>query len=112
MNWDLISELLLKLLIAILPPLAAMATAYLLEAYKAKRAELNQTQQWLLDNAVAVAVRAAEQLYASGDGQQKKEYAISVAEKWLEKYNIKMDLDVLAAAIESSVYSQFPKIEG
>lgn len=107
MNWDLISELLLKLSIAILPPLAAAATAYLIKAYQAKRAELTEKQQWMLDNVVQLAVKAAEQLYKSGEGAQKKEYAIGVAEAWLAQHKIKMDLHVLDAAIEAAVFDHF-----
>lgn len=110
MNWDLISELLLKLLTAILPPLAAAATAYFVKAYQVKRAELDQQQQWLLDNAVMIAVKAAEQIYESGDGKAKKEYAISVAESWLAKRHLTMDLNALEAAIEAAVFDNFPKL--
>lgn len=110
MNWDLISELLLKLLIAILPPLAAAAAAYFVKAYQAKRAELDERQQWMLDTVVQVAVKAAEQLYSSGDGAQKKDYALGVAEAWLAQHKIKLDLHVLDAAIEAAVFDQFPKL--
>ena len=109
MDMDLISELLLKLAIAILPPLFAAGTAYLMKAYQAKRAEMNERQRWILDGIVTVAVSAAEQIYASGDGAAKKEYAVGVAEKWLAQYKITVDLDVLVAVIESAVNNQFPK---
>lgn len=110
MDWKLISDLLFELLKAFLVPLAGLAAAYLFKAFQKKAAELDQQQQWILDNVIEIAVKAAEQLYKSGDGAEKKAYALSVAEQWLEKYNITIDLHVLEAAIEAAVFDQFPKL--
>jgi len=60
---------------------------------------------------ISIAVRAAEQAGASnqlaGGGQAKKAYAIKVAQDYLNRLNIRVDVNTLVALIESEVQKQF-----
>ncbi len=109
MDLDYISELVQALLLATLPVLAAQLSAFLFQAYKAKRAELDERQRWMLDQVVGIAVLAAEQIYENGDGAEKKAYALNVAEEWIAKRGLTLDLELLNAQIEAAVYSQVEK---
>ena len=39
--------------------------------------------------------------------KDKKVYAFDIAERWLELHGIKIDLDLIDAAIEAAVYEKF-----
>jgi hypothetical protein len=106
-DMEYISKLLQNLLLAILPILAAQGVAILIAVYKSKRAEMTERQQWILDNAVRVAVVAAEQLYKAGNGDEKKAYALQVAENWIAEKGLTVDLHLLEAQIEAAVFEQF-----
>ncbi|MBQ9912888.1 MAG: holin [Clostridia bacterium] len=67
--------------------------SYLTEKLSAQQRE--NLRQW-----VKVAVAAAEQLYGSKTGQQKKEYVVS----FLLSKGIVVDIDEVTALIESEVY--------
>ena len=68
-------------------------TQYLREKLTAE--QMTALKQW-----VKIAVTAAEQLYGSKTGQQKKEYVVS----FLLSKGIVFDVDVVTALIESEVY--------
>lgn len=106
-DYKLISELLQSLLLAFLVPLAGFAAQSIISWGKAKRAEMDKSHQELLNGAVRVAVFAAEQVYGATKGEEKKAYALKVAEQWLAKNNVTLDLDTLDVAIEAAVFEQF-----
>ena len=58
----------------------------------------------LLQYAVAVATRAAEQEFGGKHGEEKKQYAIEFVQKYLAENGVKVDVSVIASAIESAVY--------
>ena len=58
----------------------------------------------VLSYAVELAVEAAEQIFGPGKGEEKKQYAIQAAEKYLAEFGLVIDLDVIADAIEHEVY--------
>jgi uncharacterized membrane protein len=68
-------------------------TQYLREKLTAE--QMTALKQW-----VKIAVTAAEQLYGSKTGQQKKEYVVS----FLLSKGIVFDVDEVTALIESEVY--------
>lgn len=68
-------------------------TQYLREKLTAE--QMTALKQW-----VKIAVTAAEQLYGSKTGQQKKEYVVS----FLLSKGIVFDVDEATALIESEVY--------
>ena len=104
---NLISKILQALLEAVLPILVAALSAWLIaktaelfRKLKAKNPEVYES----LYRIARVAVRSAEQLIGSKHGQEKKEYAKKMIEKYLESRGIYLDLDLIEAAIESAVY--------
>jgi hypothetical protein len=109
MDLEYVSELVQALLLAIVPVLAAQVAAYLFQAYKVKRAELTERQRWMLDQAIPVAIFAAEQLFKAGDGAQKKQYALDYLQSWVAKSGLKIDAHELSARIEAEVYNQFKR---
>lgn len=108
-DYDFISKLLQDLLLAILVPLAGFGVNLLISWGKQKKAELSVTQQALVDSAVKIAVFAAEQVYQGVSGAEKKAYALQIAEDYLKKHNVTIDLDALDAAIEAAVFSELNK---
>lgn len=64
------------------------------------REKLTAEQMTVLKQWVKIAVTAAEQLYGSKTGQQKKEYVVS----FLLSKGIVFDVDEVTALIESEVY--------
>ncbi len=76
---------------------SAVVTIYIVPCLKEK---LSLERYERLKKWVSVAVEAAEQLYGSKTGQQKKEYAVS----FLLSKGIVFDVDEVTAMIESEVY--------
>ena len=86
---------------ALIALLSAVITLVILPKVKAYLAEkLSAEQRENLKQWVKVAVAAAEQLYGSKTGQQKKEYVVSL----LLSKGIVFDVDEVYALIESEVY--------
>lgn len=77
--------------------ISAVISCFLIPTLKKK---LTKEKQEQLSYWVKIAVRAAEQLYGSKTGQQKKEYAIG----FLLSKGIVFDVDEVTALIESEVY--------
>lgn len=111
MQWDVVlSSVLQAVLIVLLPPLVAAAVKWLLaraamamESVRISRPELAE----LIEKAADFAVKAAEQAGIAELIEDKKKYALEVAEKWLESYKVTVDLELLSAAIEKSVLELF-----
>ena len=77
---------------------AAVVTCVLIPYIKSKT---NAQQQETIHEWVAIAVSAAEQIYTGpGRGEEKKSYVL----RWLAERGIKIDGDVVDAAIEAAVY--------
>lgn len=110
-DMEFISTLLQNLLLALLVPLFGLAARLLIDWANAKRAELTAAQNKNLNLVIRMAIMAAQQLYNAGDGASKKRYALDVAESWLTKQGLNIDLDVLSAAIEATVYDEFHRFD-
>ena len=89
---------------AIISLLAVLITGFLVPYLKAK---LSKEKFEKLKDLVSVAVNAAEQIYGSKTGDQKKEYVIA----FLKSKGIKFDVDEVTALIESEVYKLTSSIE-
>ena len=105
-------SILQAVLIAALPPLVAAIVRYLW----ARAAEVWQDLEnskpelaWVLREAARFGVQAAEQMGISGQIEDKKQFAIQYAEKWLQTQGVEIDLDLVDAAIEAAVIELFPK---
>lgn len=86
-----------ELIQAIIALLSAVITGFLIPYLKKKISEqkLEELRKW-----VAIGVKAAEQLYGSKTGLQKKEYVVS----FLLSKGIVFDVEEVTALIESEVY--------
>lgn len=93
MNYDIteILEILITLVFAVI-------TTFVIPVIKGK---LSETKRENLKFWVDIAVKAAEQLYSSKTGKEKKEYVVS----FLLSKGIVFDVDEVTALIESSVYN-------
>ena len=86
-----------ELLQAVITLISVIITTFLIPYIKKKLSNerLEELKKW-----VSVAVKAAEQLYGSKTGQQKKEYVVS----FLLSKGIKFDAGKVEAMIEAEVY--------
>ena len=101
-------------LLILLPALATMIAGWVLA--KAKIAWLNFKEAqsgWAstLESIATLAVKAAEQLNVAELIEDKKSYAVQVAQLWLNDKGLKIDLAVIEAAIEAAVFDEFNKVE-
>lgn len=77
--------------------LSALVTTFLIPYIKKKMSaeKFSELQRW-----VGIAVEAAEQIYGSKTGNQKKEYVVN----FLLSKGIVVDVDSVSALIEAEVY--------
>lgn len=94
---DVLSNVIQIVLEYLLPVVISWLVVYL--GIKLKPILENETVKIV----VKTLVGAAEQIWESGNGEKRLNYVIDEAEKWLAKYNIKLDIDELKAIIESEV---------
>ena len=86
---------------ALVALVSALITVFILpKLTRCLKERLSAEQMSALKEWTRVAVAAAEQLYGSKTGQQKKEYVIS----FLLSKGIVVDIDEVTALIESEVY--------
>ena len=107
MEWmPILSKVIEAILIAILPPLAVLivsaAVAYAKKLWADLKARYPSATD-LIEEAAVFAVQAAEQAGAAELIKDKKQYAIQIAEAWLEANHITTDLHLIDAAIEKAV---------
>ena len=112
MEWmPILSKVIEAILIAILPPLAVVLVSVVLAHAKKLWADLKQRYPSvtdLVEQAAVFAVQAAEQAGAAELIADKKQYAIQIAEAWLEAHHLTVDLNLIDAAIEKAVLELFP----
>ena len=108
---DFLQEWLYNIALAVLPMVGAFVIAYLKALIEKKIAEIEELKPELADairQAVSLAVKAAEQAGAAGLIENKKEYALTIAQKWLDNEGWdEFDIDILEAAIEAEVKAVF-----
>ena len=105
-------KLIQNLLLAFLPILASLAAGALFAWLRKTWAEFKAAKPdvaWILEQAAAMAVQAAEQAGAAGFIKDKKEYALGIAQLYLDSKGLKIDLALLDAAIEAAVFAEFNK---
>ena len=111
MEWmPILSKVIEAILIAILPPLAVVivsaAVAYAKRLWNDLKLRYPSVTD-LVEQAAVFAVQAAEQAGAAELIEDKKAYAIQIAEAWLEANHITTDIDLIDAAIEKAVLELF-----
>jgi len=111
MENNVILSAVLQGLLEFLLPIVAVAIISVLVSWakllwqKAKSWNLDAT--YLLEEAAKVAVTAAEQAGAAELIEDKKSYAMDIAERWLAEHGIHLDIELIDAAVEAAVYQQF-----
>jgi hypothetical protein len=111
MENNVILSAVLQVLLEFLLPIVAVAIISALVSWAkllwAKAKSWNPDTTDLLAEAAKVAVTAAEQAGAAKLISDKKVYAMDIAERWLEQHGIRLDIELIDAAIEAAVYQQF-----
>ena len=97
------------------PVLIAAAIGYLVKAVSEAYANwkvANPNPAYVLEEAARLAVNAAEQSGLSkqllASGKSKKDYALSVAADYLKANGVKVNFELVNAAIEAAVINLFP----
>lgn len=118
-NWNEITgEMLTAVLKVILPVCVALILKWGAELWlkvKASKPDLAE----ILSYAARTAVFAAEQVFGSGHGEEKRSYAIEFMQNYLAERGLNINVDVIVSSIESAVWcylnqwkSQMPEPEG
>lgn len=105
-------KLIQNVLLAFLPVIASLAAGALYAWLRKTWAQFKNEKPdiaWILEQAAAMAVQAAEQAGAAGFIKDKKEYALGIAQLYLDSKGLKIDLALLDAAIEAAVFAEFNK---
>lgn len=98
------------LLIIALPILVAAAAYWLRQKALELKSKLTRDQLATIESIGSLAVRAAEQAGLTkqiAGGAAKKEYAIKVAQDYLNGLGVKVDVKAIANVVESEVIKQF-----
>lgn len=99
-----------QIILAVIALIGAILTGFVIPWLKSKinveNGKINETQAALLKLAINTAVKAAEQLFNSDEGQKKKAYVLDI----LKAQGYEVDQIALDAAIEAAVYNLKEKI--
>lgn len=111
MEWNVVLSAVLQSLLEFLLPLLAVAIISALMSWARllweKAKYWNKPATELLEQAVRVAVMAAEQAGAAEIISDKRAYAFSIAQDWLNARGISLDTELIYAAIEAAVWKEF-----
>lgn len=93
-----------QIILAVIAVIGSVISTFLIPLIKAKldveKSNLSENQAAMLRLVITTAVTAAEQLYKSEEGQQKKAYVLNL----LKQQGYDVDSAALDAAIEAIVY--------
>ena len=112
-EWNVVvSEIITAVLKIVIPVVVALILKWATEIWLKVKGEHPDLAQ-ILGYAVSIAVDAAEQIFGDGKGAEKKQYAIEAVKKYLAEFGLSVDVDVIADAIEQSVFrmNYFRRIE-
>ena len=103
------NTLLQQVLVVIVPPLAALAAAWVVQEIRKIGKGINSDTMTKINWAVAMAVNAAEQAGAAKLITDKKKYAIDLAQQYMAKAGVTVDLTLLDGLIEAAVKTEINK---
>lgn len=109
---DILSKFVEALLLALAPLLASLAAAWLLAVARKAWADFRAAEpgkSYWIEEIASIAVRAAEQAGMAGYVEDKKTYALHIAERWLAAKGLRIDLELIDAAIEAAVWEELNK---
>ena len=104
---DFVFGLLQLALEAALPVLVVMLIAWVRVQVKAGFAKLEPNVQLILQEAARIAVLAAEQMNLAGQLDEKLDFAVGIAQSFLNEHGVELELDLIIAAIEAAVMDEF-----
>ena len=108
---DFLWRLLENVLVAVLPILATALTAWLIQKIREIGKKLDSNTMLAIQMACEIAVNAAEQAGLAALIDDKKAYALGLAQEYLNKQNIKVDVSLLEGIIESAVMTEITRFE-
>jgi len=104
---NVLQEFGFEILLTVILPFVAQALIALTKKWLNDIKQNQPDLSWFLENAVEIAVRAAEQTHAKELFEEKKQYAFNVAQAYLNEHGWdEVDVLVLEAAIEAEVLKQ------
>jgi len=106
-DWAKISNALTDLLTAFLIPAAAFAARWMFAKGSVEYSKLTEAQKELFKSFLRTAIYATEQMDLKGKVANKLDYVVKLAETWLAKNRLEMDLTEIKLEIESIVASEF-----
>jgi len=106
-DWAKISNALTDLLTAFLIPAAAFAARWMFAKGSVEYSKLTEAQKELFKSFLRTAIYATEQMDLKGKIGNKMDYVVKLAETWLVKNNLEMDLTEIKLEIESIVAREF-----
>lgn len=95
-----ITQIVVALIGAVVAVLGAVLTNVIVPWIKARTSE---TTQSIIEAAATTAVYAAQQVYASGTGEDKKAYAVEYMTDLLGECGLSVNADTVSSAIESAL---------
>ena len=96
------------LLAVALPILAVVVVVYLVQRVREMTKDISSNAMYYIEDAARIAVNAAEQVGLAGAIKDKKKYALDLAQEYLDKRGVKINLSLLDGLIEAAVMEQFP----
>ena len=112
MEWnEILGELMTEFMRVLIPVCVALVLKWAIELYHKIKTD---QPEWvpILEYAAQIAVLAAEQIFGSGHGDEKNQYAIQTIERILAEQGLVIDVDVIMDAIEAEVQKWFPHEAG
>lgn len=105
MNWnELLGTVVQAILVAVLPILAVFAVKWAQVKIAQIKDVISPDFRWILDQAAELGVYAAEQLKKSGQIEEKKAYAVDIANKFMiDNHLPDVHVDLIVAAVEKAV---------
>lgn len=109
-DWGkIITEILLVVIPLLIPALVAWAYSMAATAWRDFQ-KSKPSLSWFLEDAASIAVKAAEQMGAAGLLTEKRAWAVSYTQKYLDAHGLhNVDVAVIEGAIEAEVLDEFNK---
>jgi len=104
-----VQEFAVAVVVALAPVVVGVLVALFKKLWAQAEAKIDSRFMGVLNEAVRIAVLAAEQAKLAGHIETKKAYAIDIAQRYLEVRGFKIDLALVSDRIEAAVMEEFNK---
>jgi hypothetical protein len=106
--YKLLEDVIVLAVSAIVPAVLALIVVMIRKKF-AEFKNIYPEYGYLLEQAASFAVKAAEEANFAGFIDDKRAYALEIAQKYLDDHKVKLSLEVIDAAIEAAVYDVMNK---